>query len=307
MLYNCGKIGHISKHCLSKAKPKQQVNRKYTNHITAEKHPVSKHLVSSDTDDEFTFNLYDKQKQPQVTVSIANIPIRVLIDSGSTVKIINEGTWEQRHSNTNLVKSTAKIYLYGANKPLQVLGQFTATIARDSTSTTATFQVIKGSTKCLLSHNTSTTLGLLKTYVNNMNTQHSHPDVQRIIDNHKFLFQGIGKLKGTEVKLEIDKKVEPIAQRARRISHSMTSRVNEKLKEMLEQDIIEKAEGATSWLSPLIAIPKKSGDVQLVLDMRIPNQALKRRRVQMPTVDDILQKMQGATVFTEVDLSQGYL
>ena len=76
-----------------------------------------------------------------------------------------------------------------------------------------------------------------------MNTQHSHPDVQRIIDNHKFLFQGIGKLKGTEVKLEIDEKVEPIAQRARRISHSMTSKVNEKLKEMLEQDIIEKAEG----------------------------------------------------------------
>ena len=88
----------------------------------------------------------------------------------------------------------------------------------------------------------------------------------------------------------------------------MKSKVNEKLKEMLEQDIIEKAEGgATPWLSPLIAIPKKSGDVRLVLDMRIPNQALKRRWVQMPTVDDILQKMQIATVFTEVDLSQGYL
>ena len=138
-----------------------------------------------------------------------------------------------------------------------------------------------------------------------MNTQHPHPDVQRIIDKHKLLFQGIRKLKGTEVKLEIDKKVEPVAQRARRISHSMTSKVNEKLKEMLEQDIIEKAEGATPWLSPLIAIPKKSGDVRLVLDMRIPNQALKRRRVQMPTVDDILQKMQGATVFTEVDLISG--
>ena len=223
------------------------------------------------------------------------------------MNIINEGTFKviKRHSNTNLVKSTAKIYPYGANKPLQVLGQFTATIAHDSASTTATFQVIKGSTKCLLSHNTSTTLGLLKTYVSNINTQHPHPDVQRIIDKHKLLFQGIGKLKGTEVKLEIDEKVEPVAQRARRIPHSMTSKVNEKLKEMLEQDIIEKAEGATPWLSPLIAIPEKSGDVRLVLDMRIPNQALKRRWVQMPTVDDILQKMQGATVFAEVDLSQG--
>ena len=76
---------------------------------------------------------------------------------------------------------------------------------------------------------------------------------------------------------------------------------------MLEQDIVEKAEGAPPWLSPLIAVPKKSGDVRLVLDMRIPNQALKRRCVQMPTVDDILQRIQQATVFTEVDLSQRYL
>ena len=42
----------------------------------------------------------------------------------------------------------------------------------------------------------------------------------------------------------------------------------------------------------------------LVLDTCIPNQALTRRP---PTVDEILQKMKGATVFKEVDLSQGYL
>ena len=53
--------------------------------------------------------------------------------------------------------------------------------------------------------------------------------------------------------------------------------------------------------------PKEIGRCSTSLDMRIPNQALKRRRVQMPTVDDILQQMQGATVFSEVDLSQGYL
>ena len=103
------------------ASPKQsqnkKVNRKYTHHITAEKQPVSKHPVSTDTDDEFTFNIYDKQKQPQVTVSIANIPIRVLIDSGSTVNVINEGTFKviKRHSKTNLVKSTATIHCYKKN------------------------------------------------------------------------------------------------------------------------------------------------------------------------------------------------
>ena len=56
-----------------------------------------------------------------------------------------------------------------------------------------------------------------------------------------------------------------------------------------------------------IPILKKGGDLRLVLDMRVPNQALERRRVQFPTVDDILHKMEGSTIFTQVDLSQGYL
>ena len=63
----------------------------------------------------------------------------------------------------------------------------------------------------------------------------------------------------------------------------------------------------TPWLSPLIPIPKKGEGLRLALDMRVPSQALERRRVQFPTVDDILHKIEGSTIFTEVDLSQGYL
>jgi hypothetical protein len=117
----------------------------------------------------------------------------------------------------------------------------------------------------------------------------------------------MGNLKNKEVKLEIDPDVQPVAQKARRIPYSMKDQVNRKLREMEEQGIIEKAEGATPWLSPLIAIPKKAGDVLLVVDMQIPNQALVRRPVHMPTVDDILHKMEGSEIFTEVDLSQVYL
>ena len=117
----------------------------------------------------------------------------------------------------------------------------------------------------------------------------------------------MGNLRNCEVKLEMDTTVPPVAQTTRRLPHSMRKKVNEKLHEMEEQGIIEKVKGVTPWLSPLIPIPKKGGDLRLVLDMRVPNQALKRRRVQFPTVDDILHKMEGATIFTEVDLSQGYL
>ena len=81
----------------------------------------------------------------------------------------------------------------------------------------------------------------------------------------------------------------------------MKTAVNSKLEQMRKQGTIEKVEGSTPWLSPIIATPKKGGDVRLVLDMRVRSQALTQRRVQIQTVDEILQKMEGATIFTKVD------
>lgn len=54
----------------------------------------------------------------------------------------------------------------------------------------------------------------------------------------------------------------------------MKTAVNSKLEEMRKQGIIEKVEGSIPWLSPIIVISKKGGDVRLVLDMRVLNQAL---------------------------------
>jgi hypothetical protein len=112
--------------------------------------------------------------------------------------------------------------------------------------------------------------------------QHENPVIVKLLNIHEKLFKGTGNLKGVEVKLEIDENVPPVAQWSRRIPHNTKKKVNEKLHEMREDGIIEKIDGATPWLSPLIAIPKKTGDVRLIIDMRVPNTALIRRRVQIP-------------------------
>ena len=159
----------------------------------------SKHTPENDTDNEFTFHLFNQQKQPQVAVSIANIPTQVIIDSGSTVNIIDEGTFraiKRDNPSIALKQSNTKIYPYVAAKTLTVLGQFSAQTVHNSTSTFTTFQVIKGYRKCILSCSTSTTQGLLKTFVNTVQAQFSNPQVQQTLDRHKSLFQGMGKLKG---------------------------------------------------------------------------------------------------------------
>ena len=88
--------------------------------------------------------------------------------------------------------------------------------------------------------------------------------------------------------------------------------VRKQLEEQLERDeksgVIERVEGATPWVSPLVVVPKPKapGQIRVCVDMREANLAIKRERHITPTVSEIIQDLNGATVFSKLDLNQGY-
>ena len=120
------------------------------------------------------------------------------------------------------------------------------------------------------------------------------------------LFDGIGKLKDFEVKLHIDKSVKPVAQPARRIPFRLRKQVEAELERLEQQDIIERVDGPTPWVSPLVVIPKKSGEIRLCINMQMENKAILRERHPTPTVDDLIHAMNGSTAFSKLDLRSGY-
>ena len=81
----------------------------------------------------------------------------------------------------------------------------------------------------------------------------------------------------------------------------------EKELERLENlDIIEKVTGPTPWVSPIVVVPKSTVEVRLCVDMREANKAVKREKQLMTTIDDLVADLNGATVFSKLDLSSGY-
>ena len=178
------------------------------------------------------------------------------------------------------------------------------------------FLITRNRAATLLGRDASEVLGVLRVGVpvNSCGMKHDEltpppqqPDRKAVL-KAKFpkVFQGLGKLKNYKLKLHIDENIQPVAQPVCRIPFSRRAKVNEKLEELLKLDVIEKVEGPTSWVNPLVVVEKPSGDIRICLDMRQANQAVIREKHPVPTVEETLQEVSYAKVFSKLDLNMAF-
>ena len=312
----CGKPNHFARVCRTKlAVPPKRGRSRFQPKFASRVHQVTtEETVDSDSeetdssDDEYLFTLGNTAsgaKTPVISVSVSNIPVPMMIDTGASTDIIDESSFSdiQRNGEIELLRSTKRIFAYGSDSQLHVLGQFTADICIGTKHVQSTIHVIRGNHGSLLSYKTACDLGIIDVKVNQIQTQQTSDE---LIKQFPHLFKGIGKLKDTELHLHIDDSVPPVAQRARRVPFHLRKQVSEELEQLERQGIIEKVNGATPWVSPLVVTPKKNGSVRLCVDMRRPNEAIRRERHPSPTLDDLIHILNGATVFSKLDLRSGY-
>ena len=259
------------------------------------------------SDDEFLFPLASTStKTPIVKVKINDQPVKMLLDTGASTNILDKATFDKLSAikPIALTKSPVKIVAYGSQSPLPVVGKFDATIESKRNISVSPIYVLEGSAGSLLSYNTANDLGLIRLSVNATNGKPFASDTLK--QRFPKLFNGIGCLRNFEVKLHIDERIPPVAQAPRRIPFHMRRKVSEALNELEKQDIIERVDGPTPYISPLVVIPKKDGKVPLCVDMRVPNKEVQRTRHPSPTIDDLIHLMNGATAFSKLDLKSGY-
>ena len=198
-----------------------------------------------------------------------------------------------------------KLYAYGGQK-LEVVGQFKSELAVEETKVLTHFIVVKRG-RCLVGYSTATELGILhvgpvpKSRAESCNTV-GCPFVESLKAKFPGVFSGVGRLKNYQLKLHIDPQVTPVVQKMRRIPFSLKDKVTAKVNELLENDIIGRVEKPTTWISPVVVAPKPSGDIRLCFEMRRANEAIVRERLPIPTLDEVLESLNGSTVFSKLDL-----
>ncbi len=160
----------------------------------------------------------------------------------------------------------------------------------------------------LISASTAQELGLISLHVHSVSPSTGDKKIDQILHQHANVFHGLGKLKGEQIKLNIDASYPPKAQPQRRIPFHVRQKVKAELEQLENSDIIERVPESqpTPWVSPVVVVPKKDGGVRLCVDMRQANSAINRVRHPIPTVDDIRLELNGAKWFSKLDLCQAY-
>ncbi|XP_074635909.1 uncharacterized protein LOC141894234 [Acropora palmata] len=184
---------------------------------------------------------------------------------------------------------------------------FSATVTFSSISTKTQLHVVKGNTANFLSYNTAQKLNVVTKSVNTATVtalNNSSPEVLQ--EEFRCLFGGIGKIRNKVVKLHDDPDVTPKKKPHRRIPFHVRGDVEKEFERLERLDINEKVKSSTPWISAIVVVPKKSGEVRICVDMREANKAIKREKHLMPIIDDLIADLNGATHFSTLDLSSGY-
>ena len=144
-------------------------------------------------------------------------------------------------------------------------------------------------------------------------THHAHvknvliKDKDDLVKQYPGCFDGIGKFQG-QYHIPVGPSIPPVVHAQRRVPLSRREDIKRELDDMKSKGIIMKLkEGErTEWVNSLVYRRKPNGQLKICLDPKDLNKAIRREHHVIPTLEEILPKLAGATFFSIVDARCGY-
>ena len=219
--------------------------------------------------------------------------VEFLIDSGSSVNIINQDTFKKSESlmSLTLERSFVKVYPYGWKTPLPILGKCDVEIYYNCTDkrTFATFHVIDAATSCILDKSTTELLCVLPVLqltryeqISGLTNSDFRYRLNSLLREYKDISEGVGALENFEFNIPIDHSVQSCVQKPKRLPFLLKKQVENEIQKLLEQDFIEPVTSSPKWVSPLVFVLKKNGDVRFCADTCNANTSIIRNYYPIP-------------------------
>ncbi len=275
---NCGKCNHFASVCRSTAAVSAQAPTIIHNVYSA---PVSFKACS---------------------VRLNDVCIPLLLDTGASVSLLNMQTYNTFFGALTLSAPSASLCGYGDSK-IDLVGSLQVTVGYGNKMVPSfTFHV---------AHRVANLMGLdlfsalgfsLVDMKGAAILTVSTPWQQKCLS----LFEGLGCLTAFAHQPLLNPAIKPVIQPLWRIPLALHDGVSAELKQLLDIGIIEPVD-ASSWVSNLVVAQKKSGALRVCVGLRAVNKAVIPDRFPLPTSEELTAQFHGSTMFSKLDLRQGYL
>ena len=138
-------------------------------------------------------------------------------------------------------------------------------------------------------------------------TEQQQYSVRKLLEEYQHLFalnlKELGKTSLGQHEIQLSDKT-PFKERYRRIPPHQYEEVRKHQQDMLDIGAICKS--TSPWASPVVLVHKKDGSLWFCIDLRkLNNQTIKDAQ-SLPRIEDSLNCLDGAAIFTSLDLKLGY-
>ena len=140
---------------------------------------------------------------------------------------------------------------------------------------------------------------------------HIEPDslreeIYKMLGKHAHMWKPgrLGDIGATEHRIDLQPGTKPIRQMPYRQGLKMRDLASEEIQKMLEHGVIEPV--SSEWTSPIVFVPRKTGEKRFCIDYCKLNAVTKPDAYPLPRIDDCLDSLGDAMIFTTLDANAGY-
>jgi len=96
----------------------------------------------------------------------------------------------------------------------------------------------------------------------------------------------------------------PISMAPYRMALAELAELKKQIEDLLEKKFIRPS--ASPWGAPVLLVKKKDDSSRLCVDYRQLNKLTIKNKYPLPRIDDLLNQLRGATLFSKIDLRSEY-
>ncbi len=241
-----------------------------------------------------------------------------IADTGAKVSVCGSVQANRWKLLDRMLPSEVKLKPYNSS-PISVLGVARCAVTFGSTSVPVEWHIISGSCEPILAGSAALQLGIIK-FARSPGAFHpvlmidkdaigsAKEKVQSILQDYPQNFQGLGRLKGHQIKLHVKPDVKPVRDAPRPTPYHMEGRAAAALDNMLKADVIEEhpVNEPAPWVSNVVLAPKDDGELRVTMDARNVNKAIQSSNLPIPKQEDIKAKLAHKKYFSKLDFKSAF-